>query len=537
MTKTMRLMALGLSVVVFTGCSAVDDLIEGYTDDAEEEYQGYQDGGDTNSGGNNDPKPVTVTGVFQDANVAGLNYACSSGKTDVTNNEGEYTCNVGDAVEFSLGDYVLGSVIATSGIVTPMSLYPYDLEAATDVLQLLQTLDSGEDGTITIPDNFSALDDVEAQPGNADFDSDMEYELGEALVSEDDAQEHMLKTLLAGKTLYTTIWDDIGTMESWSFNADMTQATWVELVGGNESGTNAISSVAGMTITIADDEGATEIMVKEILADYLVLEVSGGELGSEIEILRLYFDEAKARAYLLAGSSTVDLTALLAGKTVYTTIWDEMGTLESSTFNADMTSVTWQEMVGGSDTGTEALSVNGMTMTFSDGSETSTVVVTEILEDYMLVSMNGGNAQRLYFDETKARTYLLSASGSSTGIAITEAMLSGKTFYDTFTDYNGDVCYANMTMSATSGTRHEVCYTSDGSEKGNETFTFTVAFIDSKIRVDAGDEYKWFTLTAEDAMAWHMINDDDDGKDGTLDSIGEENTWYFSKPAGFPESL
>ena len=116
-------------------------------------------------------------------------------------------------------------------------------------------------------------------------------------------------------------------------------------------------------------------------------------------------------------------------------------------------------------------------------------------------------------------------------------MLSGKTFYDTFTDYNDGVCYANMTMSATSGTRHEVCYNSDGNEIGNETFTFSIELIEGKIKIDAGDQYKWFALTAQDDTAWYMLNDDDDGKDGTLDSIGEENTWYLSKPAGFPESL
>ncbi len=283
MTKKMGLMALGLSMVLLSGCGS--------------------SGGGGTGGDAGDTK--TVTGVFQDANVAGLNYACSSGKTDVTNSAGEYTCNVGDTVEFSLGGYVLGSVTATSGIVTPLSLFPNDLEAATDVLQLLQTLDSGEDGTITIPDNFSALDGIETRPGDADFDADMEAELGEALVSEEAAQEHMLRTLLAGQTLYTTIWDDMGTMESWAFNADLTSSTWTELVGGSATGTGSLV-IDGMTMTFTctfDSEqvcevNPTTIEVKEILTDYVVVEVTGGELGSQAETLRLYFDEAKAREYL-----------------------------------------------------------------------------------------------------------------------------------------------------------------------------------------------------------------------------------------------
>jgi len=410
MTEKMGLMALGLSMVLLSGCG----------------------GGGSNDPGSNDPK--TVTGVFQDANVAGLNYACSSGKTDLTNSEGEYTCNVGDTVEFSLGGYVLGSVTATSGIVTPMSLYPNDLEAATDVLQLLQTLDSGEDGTITIPDNFSALDDVETQPGNADFDSDMEYELGEALVSEDDAQEHMLKTLLAGKTLYTTIWDDMGTMESWSFNSDMTQATWVELIGGSERGTNAISSVAGMTITIADDEGATEIMVKEILADYLVLEVRGGELGTEIETLRLYFDEAKARAYLLAGPPTVDLATLLGGKTFYV-VGDDY--LDRLVFNADVTSATWTTIAGHEtgESGTDALRIEGSKIVLPEGGY---VILAEATNEYLLFTDfdaegNADGQGRFYFEQAKAEAYFATLGGGSSTSDLS-ALIVGHTYYTTACD-------------------------------------------------------------------------------------------------------
>ena len=39
MTKRMGLMALGLSMVLLGGCSAVDDLVDEYADDKEEEYQ------------------------------------------------------------------------------------------------------------------------------------------------------------------------------------------------------------------------------------------------------------------------------------------------------------------------------------------------------------------------------------------------------------------------------------------------------------------------------------------------------------------
>ena len=45
---------------------------------------------------------------FVDTYVSGLNYACSSDIKGVTNEKGEYTCNVGDSVEFSIGSYVIG---------------------------------------------------------------------------------------------------------------------------------------------------------------------------------------------------------------------------------------------------------------------------------------------------------------------------------------------------------------------------------------------------------------------------------------------
>jgi hypothetical protein len=244
---------------------------------------------------------------IQDVKIVGLNYKCSSGKEDVTNSNGEFICNVGDSVEFLLGDYVLGNTTASVGMVTVMILYPDNITALINVLQLLQTLDDWTDGTITIPDDFSDLDDVNVSPTDSSFDSIIEEELGQPLVPEEVAQEHMLNTLLAGKTLYTTIYDQMGTLESWSFNSDMAEVEWVEMVGGDANGKLSIDSIDGLTMTLSctydsetecEDE-STIIEIKETLTDYLVVEVSGGELGSEVETLRVYFDEAKARDYLL----------------------------------------------------------------------------------------------------------------------------------------------------------------------------------------------------------------------------------------------
>ena len=136
MTKTMRLMALGLSVVVFTGCSAVDDLIDEYGDDQEEEYQGYQDGGDTSSGGTNPATAATGIAYYIDSAVSGVNYACGS-KEGITGTNGEFTFEVGSSCTFYLGDMELRGVDAGL-LVNGENVYETDVKIA----RILQSLDS-----------------------------------------------------------------------------------------------------------------------------------------------------------------------------------------------------------------------------------------------------------------------------------------------------------------------------------------------------------------------------------------------------------
>ncbi len=100
------------------------------------------------------------------------------------------------------------------------------------------------------------------------------------------------------------------------------------------------------------------------------------------------------------------LEELLAGKTLYSSIYNT-DTLESLTFNADLTSFTWLELVGGSHSGGGTLILDDMSMRFTDDDITIPVVVTEILEDYILVTISGLFTRRLYFDGAKARAYFL----------------------------------------------------------------------------------------------------------------------------------
>ncbi|WP_321469176.1 hypothetical protein [Halarcobacter sp.] len=107
--------------VVFSGCGG-----------------GGSDGAFISSSENN------FTGIFVDDVVAGLTYECSSGKTDVTNTKGEYTCPTGDTVTFSVGGFVLGTTEA-SDVITPYSLVQNDTLKAVNIARLLQGLDDDGD--------------------------------------------------------------------------------------------------------------------------------------------------------------------------------------------------------------------------------------------------------------------------------------------------------------------------------------------------------------------------------------------------------
>ncbi len=107
--------------VVFSGCGG-----------------GGSDGAFISSSENN------FTGIFVDDVVAGLTYECSSGKTDVTNTKGEYTCPTGDSVTFSVGGFVLGTTEA-SDVITPYSLVKNNTIKAVNIARLLQGLDDDGD--------------------------------------------------------------------------------------------------------------------------------------------------------------------------------------------------------------------------------------------------------------------------------------------------------------------------------------------------------------------------------------------------------
>ena len=111
----------------------------------------------------------SITGKFVDDPVQGLNYSClPSGITGVTNSDGEYTCNSGDRVSFSLGNISLGTHDVQTGALIPYDFFPNNHDAAVNMARLLQSVDSNpSDDVITLRDDL-----VNAIPSNINFKDD-----------------------------------------------------------------------------------------------------------------------------------------------------------------------------------------------------------------------------------------------------------------------------------------------------------------------------------------------------------------------------
>lgn len=92
-------------------------------------------------------KPVAQTGVFLDGAVEGLDYVAGSAAKASTNAKGEFICNPGDTVTFSVGGLALGSA-PCGAVVTPLALAASTNVADDKVvnrLLALQLLDDDSD--------------------------------------------------------------------------------------------------------------------------------------------------------------------------------------------------------------------------------------------------------------------------------------------------------------------------------------------------------------------------------------------------------
>lgn len=171
----------------------------------------------------------------------------------------------------------------------------YSVDENTGLVTVTQIFD--KNGTTGLTDFVGTPDlyvDVEGdiltifvdENGNGTIDDTLELQRHSTAI--------VLKTLLSGQTLYTTISGQQGTLESWVFNTSATSFTYYELVDNDGEYS---SSTVGVTVNdmalIFDDpeEGNIEITISETTSDYI------GISGESIPQDRLYFERAKAEQY------------------------------------------------------------------------------------------------------------------------------------------------------------------------------------------------------------------------------------------------
>jgi hypothetical protein len=176
-------------------------------------------GGSGGGSGTKEATAETVSGQFVDAPVSGLTYSCSTASSGVTNNNGEYSCNVGDTVTFSINGFVIGSASAAA-VVTPYDISGDDTQAI-NIAQLLQTLDSDGDPTNGISiaqsgvmyDLMGTLKEGGITLAQVDFDTNIQAYIDAAysaagltavtLVDADTAETELIKSI-AGLSGYVS---------------------------------------------------------------------------------------------------------------------------------------------------------------------------------------------------------------------------------------------------------------------------------------------------------------------------------------------
>lgn len=148
----------------------------------------------------------------------------------------------------------------------------------------------------------------------------------------------------------------------------------------------------------------------------------------------------QAEDHLKKAQSSI-LKELLAGKTVYDADYSaEENYIDQTTFNADMTSLTWKELAG-NDQGqqeTENFTLDGNKLIFPDGTYH---VLAKQTADYLLINDFKADGTpdgrtRLYFDRAKAEAYynsLKNGGGSSTN-NIDMRHMQGTTVYEVYFD-------------------------------------------------------------------------------------------------------
>lgn len=294
MSMSYRALLLFVIACVFAGCSS-------------------------NSGsGSNSSSLSSTTGQFIDDAVQGLSYSCSSGMEGVTNEEGEYTCAVGDDVTFNIGVVTIGTIAAQTGYITPYSFFPNNIAAALNLARLLQTVDADPNDSIIILDEaLVALLPDDTDFTSPTFEAGVESALNMTLVSATDAQNQLNESILAvggevpngGHIPVADAGSDQNVLTSETVTLDGTNSTDAD--GDTLSYLwTILSAPAGSTASLSDPALVNPTFTADTDGSYVVqLVVGDGTVTSAADTVTITATSANAAPVADAGDDQNVLTS------------------------------------------------------------------------------------------------------------------------------------------------------------------------------------------------------------------------------------
>jgi len=238
------------------------------------------------SGSDTSVSVATGQAFYVDSAVSGVDYTCG-GHTGVTGSKGEFTFESGHSCTFSLEKIKLREVTADK-----LENGKEIQETNIDVARVLLSLDRDHN-----PDNGISIDGGIVKSlidfGMTKFEDILQewsFIPGFTMISDAAAKAHLIKSIVKAHTLYTNIDTQMNTLESWSFSADMSSVKVLEIEGGNDSQSlNLTFDENRFTFTTVQGDS---VEIENINDTYMTIRINGDET-------RLYYNEAKARAYFL----------------------------------------------------------------------------------------------------------------------------------------------------------------------------------------------------------------------------------------------
>ncbi|SFV75272.1 hypothetical protein MNB_SM-3-1090 [hydrothermal vent metagenome] len=242
------------------------------------------------------------------------------------------------------------------------------------------------------------------------------------------------KKLLAGKTFYAYYeMDGEKYISEVKINSEATSWNYKTISGGIDTGIETII-INGTQLSIKHNDEDELDVYTIIKRDKYIAMVQNG-----IDELKFFYNKEDAEVALAShgggnATNTAKTKALLAGKTFYSAYINDNGIAitEKITFNSDATSVTWKEIKGGNESGTDSVTINGSIVTTTDDEGSEEHEIIRVTSKYIETKKND-EIDRLYFTQADAEEELASQGneqgvGSDGNFKFTTESLSGKTF-------------------------------------------------------------------------------------------------------------